>query len=123
MYGVEVWLHNPKFQKEVVSFTPLPLYPRGTSDGTHCGGGWVVLRASLYAMQKRIVSCPYQEYHHSLSITFSKSQSLYLRYTTTLCNRCGKLTSSFRCRVQYEKGSELAAPCILQGELINLVLQ
>jgi hypothetical protein len=27
----------------VVSFTPLPLYPRERAPGTHCIGGWVVI--------------------------------------------------------------------------------
>jgi hypothetical protein len=37
----------------VVSFTPLPLYPRGKSPGTHWVGGWVDPRAGLNEVEKR----------------------------------------------------------------------
>jgi hypothetical protein len=36
----------------VVSFTPLPLYPRGKSPGTHWIGGWVDPRADMDDMEK-----------------------------------------------------------------------
>jgi hypothetical protein len=35
----------------VISFTPLPLYPRRKSPGTHRIGGWVGLRAGLNASE------------------------------------------------------------------------
>jgi hypothetical protein len=37
----------------VVSFTPWPLYLRGSSSGTHWIGGWVNPRAGLDDLQKR----------------------------------------------------------------------
>jgi hypothetical protein len=37
----------------VVSFTPLPLYPRERAPGTHFMGGWVDPRAGLDDMEKR----------------------------------------------------------------------
>jgi hypothetical protein len=37
----------------VVSFTPLPLYPRERAPGTHFIGGWVDPRAGLDDMDKR----------------------------------------------------------------------
>jgi hypothetical protein len=36
----------------VVSFTPLPLYPRERTPGTHFIGGWVDPRAGLDDMEK-----------------------------------------------------------------------
>jgi hypothetical protein len=36
----------------VVSFTPLPLYPRERAPGTHFIGGWVDPRAGLDDMEK-----------------------------------------------------------------------
>jgi hypothetical protein len=36
-----------------VSFTSLPLYPRGKSLGTHWVEGWVGLRTGLDAVEKR----------------------------------------------------------------------
>jgi hypothetical protein len=45
--------HSTKW-RWVVSFTPLPLYPRGIAPGTHWRGGWVDLRAGLDAVEKRI---------------------------------------------------------------------
>jgi hypothetical protein len=36
----------------MVSFTPLPLYPRERAPGTHFMGGWVDPRAGLDDMEK-----------------------------------------------------------------------
>jgi hypothetical protein len=37
----------------VVSFTPLPLYPRGESPGTRCIGGWVGPRTGANEVERR----------------------------------------------------------------------
>jgi hypothetical protein len=64
----------------VVSFTPLPLYPRGKSPGTHWIGRWTDLRDGLDDMEKL-------KYLTSLGLELwplgqpARSQSLYrLRY-------------------------------------------
>jgi hypothetical protein len=55
--GVDVYV-DPHFLglstswRWVVSFTPLPLYPRERAPGTHFIGGWVHPRASLDDMEK-----------------------------------------------------------------------
>jgi hypothetical protein len=36
----------------VVSYTPLPLYPRGKNPGTHWIGGWMDPRAGLEDVEK-----------------------------------------------------------------------
>jgi hypothetical protein len=42
----------------MVSFTPLPLYPREIAPGTHWIGGWVCPRAGLDPVEKRkILHC------------------------------------------------------------------
>jgi hypothetical protein len=63
-----------------VSFTPLSLYPRGKSPGTHWIGGWVDPRSGLDDLEKRKVLTL-----RGLELRFlgrpARSQSLYrLRY-------------------------------------------
>jgi hypothetical protein len=45
----------------VVSLTPLPLYLWGNSPRIHCIGGSESPRAGLDAVERRKMSCPYQE--------------------------------------------------------------
>jgi hypothetical protein len=51
------WCIDPRFLdlgtswRSVVSFTPLPLYPRGKPPCTHWVGGWMDLRAGLDDME------------------------------------------------------------------------
>jgi hypothetical protein len=45
----------------VVSFTPLPLYPRGKSPGVHLIRGWVGSRAGLDAVEKKEICFPCRE--------------------------------------------------------------
>jgi hypothetical protein len=60
----------------VVSFTCLPLCPRGKNPGTHCLGGWLGLRAGLDNMVKwKFLTPPRLEIRHLDSL--ARSQSLY----------------------------------------------
>jgi hypothetical protein len=60
----------------VVSFTPLPLYPRARLLGTHWIGGWLGPRFGLDNMEKR-KSWPYRDSNSNLSVV----QPVDSRYT------------------------------------------
>jgi hypothetical protein len=65
---------------DLVSFLPLPLYPRGKTPGTHWIRGWVGTRAGLDAVEKRkILHCRVSNSGHparspSLSFLFLRCQ-------------------------------------------------
>jgi hypothetical protein len=61
----------------VVTFVSLLLTPRQTNHGTHCTGGRVGPRDRLNVMEKRKISCPYQE---------SNSDSSVAQLRAYLCN-------------------------------------
>jgi hypothetical protein len=62
--------------RRVVSFMPLPLYPRERDPGTHFIGGWVDPRAGLDDMEKWKF-LPYRDSNSPLPGRPARSQSLY----------------------------------------------
>jgi hypothetical protein len=61
----------------VISFTPLPLYPRGISPRTHCMGSWVGPRAGLDVVGEMLKCCHWLIYEWQCRTIKWASQCLH----------------------------------------------
>jgi len=76
-------------------FLSRSLYPARNKPGTHWTGGWVGLRAGVYVLVKKNISCPYRESNpgsrHFLRslITYTRSNGKNLQYSSqhTYCEQ------------------------------------